>query len=106
MFAKLLNRFKRSRRIHLRSKVKSLKDAIDLVDRFVDDKYMYPLEWDDFISWHHENPSIESMRDQMANLERKIVSRNPGDKQQAKDELVSLRNHYARLIGIPARGVD
>jgi hypothetical protein len=36
-----------------------LADAIDLIDRFLDGEVSYPLEWDDFISWEHPNPTID-----------------------------------------------
>jgi hypothetical protein len=96
--------FKRSKRIHLRSNVETVSDAIRLIDRFLDGTMRYPLEWDDFISWENENPSVEVLRAKIADLEPGFMSRDAGGKQEAINETVRLRNQYAALVGIPIRG--
>jgi hypothetical protein len=98
--------FKRSQRVHLRSRVNSLKEAIDLIDRFIDGRTHYPLEWDDFISWVHKNPAVEPLRDQVAELERKFLSENQDQKREAVLETIRLRNHHASLIGIRSRSEE
>jgi len=63
----------------------------------------YPLEWDDFISWEHENPGIEAIRDRIAALEPLFFSKDDGDKQRALSLFIDERNKLAALIGVPAR---
>jgi hypothetical protein len=41
----------------------------------IDGTLEYPLEWDDFISWRHENPNIEKIRDRIAANEPLFFSR-------------------------------
>jgi hypothetical protein len=110
LFMSLLRRirdyFKQSQRAHLRSRVNSLREAINLIDRFIDGNMHYPLAWDDFISWENENPSVEALRDKVADLELKLVSKNREQKRGAARETIRLRNHYAGLIGIPSRSEE
>ena len=54
---------RRSEHVHIRVQgVNNLGDLVCLIDRFLDDRVQYPLEWDDFVSWKHENVHIEKVR--------------------------------------------
>jgi hypothetical protein len=90
--------------MHVRvAKVRTVRQAIDLIDRFIDNKMEYPLEWDDFISWSNSNSTVEQLRDQIADLESLFLSKDVGERQQAIQRLISLRNEYANLVGVEVR---
>jgi hypothetical protein len=96
--------FVRSKRVHVRvGKVHTIRQAIDLVDRFIDNKMEYPLEWDDFISWSNPNATVEQLRDQIANLEPLFLSKDIKNRQVALQRLIGLRNESASLVGLDAR---
>ena len=103
-FSTLVDLLKRSKHIHVRQMaIDSAKDAIELVDRFLDDKLEYPLEWDDFISWKSSNESVERLRNQLADLEPLLMSKNKKLRHQAVLRMLQLRNQYANLMGMPSR---
>jgi hypothetical protein len=103
-FSTLIDILRRSKHIHVRRVgIDSPKDAIELVDRFVDDKLEYPLEWDDFISWKSSNESVERLRNQLADLERSLMSKDKEVRHQAVSRMLQLRNRYANLVGMPSR---
>ena len=96
--------FVRSKRVHVRvGKVHTIRQAIDLVDRFIDNKMEYPLEWDDFISWSNPNATVEQLRDQIDNLEPLFLSKDIKNRQVALQRLIGLRNESASLVGLDAR---
>jgi hypothetical protein len=96
--------FIRSRRVHIRvAKVHTLRQAIDLIDRFIDNKLAYPLEWDDFISWPNANSSVEQLRNQIADLEALFLSKEKEKREEALGCLVAHRNECAALVGLAAR---
>jgi hypothetical protein len=64
--------------------------AIDLVDRFIDDKLEYPLEWDDFISWKNANESVERLRNQFADLEPSLMSKDETLRHQAVLDIIPI----------------
>jgi hypothetical protein len=77
LFSMLGDSLKRSKRVHVRQRViASLKEAIDLVDRFNKDKRGYPLEWDDFIPWRNSNQAVEQLRNHLADLELSLMSKD------------------------------
>ena len=81
----------------------SLTDVIHLVDRFLDRKFRYPLEWDDFISWTHADQEIEDVRLRIAQTEPLFFSKKEGDRQQGLATLLEERNRLARLVGLATR---
>lgn len=85
-----------SPRVHLRQEAGTLVEAIEVVDRFLSDAPHYPLEWDDFISWESSNPTVETMRVEMAALEPLF---HDGRQAEAAQELKIIRDRYALLIG-------
>src|SRR5262245_48289338 len=90
--------------VHLReNNVSSPRDLVDLIDRFIDDKVRYPLEWDDFVSWEHASAGIESARQRIAALEPLFFSKSEADREEALRRLVSERNQLAATVGMPAR---
>jgi hypothetical protein len=96
--------FRRSKRVHVReSNVHSLRQAIELIDRFIDNKLAYPLEWDDFISWSNANPSVEQMRNLIANLEPLFFSKEKEKRESALGRLIDCRNEYASRVGLAVR---
>jgi hypothetical protein len=94
----------RSSRVHIRGqKIASVKEAIQLMDRFVDNNVEYPLQWDDFISWENPNPSVEKVRDELADLEPYFFSRDQQMKRQGANKVINIRNKYAMQLGVPLR---
>jgi hypothetical protein len=103
-FKAITDRLKTSKRLHFRqNRVTSPKEVIALVDRFIDGKLDYPLEWDDFISWNNSNSSVERIREQIAALEPLFFSKEQKSRNEAAAALAKIRNHYASLLGLPAR---
>jgi hypothetical protein len=76
---------------------------VALIDRFIDGAVKYPLEWDDFTSWKHSVPSVESFRHRVAELEPLLFSKTAEDKAQFMDKLLKVRNEAAALVGLPGR---
>jgi hypothetical protein len=94
----------RSSVVHARGReITSVKEAIRLMDRFVDNDVEYPLQWDDFISWKNPNPSVEKVRDELADLEPYFFSRDRQVKRQGAIKVIDIRNKYAMQLGVPLR---
>lgn len=94
---------KRSSRVHIRRSVASVRDAIEVIDRFIDGTPSYPLEWDDFISWESSVAGVERLRKEIAEMEAMFFSADKKVRLQAHRRLVELRNHYAGFNGIAPR---
>lgn len=104
IWKKLRNWLHTSPRVHIRIEgVDSIRDLVDLIDRFLDGKVAYALEWDDFISWSHANPNIEDIRNRIAATEPLFFSGREGDRDQAILVLIDERNRAAALIGVAPR---
>ena len=96
----------KSPRIHLRAcRISTLSDLLDLLDRFEYGPMKYPLEWDDFISWKHENRYIDGIRETLESNEALLVSKNPSDRQAFFEILRRERNKVAAVMGLPEKGV-
>jgi hypothetical protein len=92
---------RRSNHVHVRQdEVRSLRDAIQIVDKFVLGRPDYPLQWDDFISWAQPNPTIERMREELAALEAAYFSQIATARAQAIERTIEIRDRYAAMIGI------
>jgi hypothetical protein len=95
---------RQSPHFHIRERrVNDIHDLVALIDRFLDDKLDYVLEWDDFISWTHENENIERIRDRIAETEPLFFSKNAEDNKLGIAMLIDERNRAATLIGIDLR---
>jgi hypothetical protein len=93
-----------SRRVYIRGpQVRDLPQFVALADRFLDGSLKYPLEWDDFISWTNDNPSIEAIRDRIAETEPLFFSKDAALRIKAIDGLVAERNRAAALCSLPQR---
>lgn len=93
-----------SERFHVRAnELKTLGDVVDLIDRFLDDRVRYPLEWDDFVSWKQENANIERVRQVIEQHEALLFSKMSSDREKYVAILIEERNRVAKSIGIPAR---
>lgn len=104
MLKKLRQWFRESRHVHIRGRsVNTLSDMVGLIDRFIDGRVRYRLEWDDFISWGHENKAIEAYRDRIASLEPLFFSKDPADRAKAIADLLEQRNAAAALCGMSTR---
>ena len=98
------NFLKHSSHVHLpRHRVGTKESLVDIIDRFIDGRMEYPLEWDDFVSWENADPFIESKRMEIGSLERDFLSNNLDRRKQATGVLMELRNSVALMIGIPIR---
>lgn len=92
--------------VHIREEnVASLNDLVKLLDRFLDDDTRYPLEWDDFVSWTHDDPEIEAIRDRIADTEPLFFSGSEDDRVKGVTIILRERNAAAGRCGIPLREV-
>lgn len=100
-----LSRYLRnSRHLHLKQKpIDSLEELIDLVDRFLDDRMHYPLEWDDFISWDNSNEEIEKFRNSISRYERDLFFSRSGAENPYLSNLMKERNRLADRVGLSRR---
>ncbi len=104
MFKRIRQWLRSSERVHIReNRVAELPQLLALLDRFLDDKLDYPLEWDDFISWENASPEIEAFRDRIADLEKAFFSGSDQERDEATREVISVRNWVAERCGVPAR---
>jgi hypothetical protein len=83
-----------------------MSDLVALLDRFIDGRLNYELEWDDFISWQHTNPNIEAIRLRIAETEALFFSNVITDRKRAVEMLVDERNRAAALVGAPPRSFE
>jgi hypothetical protein len=93
-----------SSHIHQKQRaVETISEMVDLIDRSIDDKQSYPLEWDDFVSWENDNPNIEEVRRRIAALEPLFFSKTQTDRERGVDLVIEERNRAAALVGIKPR---
>ena len=96
--------FEQSPRVHIRQEVAATPgDLIDLIDRFMDGRTRYPLEWDDFISWEQTNPNVEAVRREIGMHERWLFSEDRAKINAYGFRVVEQRNRLAAIIGRPQR---
>jgi len=95
---------RQSSRVHIRERrVNTAADLVSLLDRFLDDKLTYPLEWDDFISWSNAAPEIEAVRQRIAESESLFFSTDSTDRSKAAALVAHERNRVAALVGLRQR---
>jgi hypothetical protein len=100
----LSNWLRFSKHVHSRQgQISGLHDFVDLIDRVLDSNPRYELEWDDFISWSHTSPNIESIRERIAENEALFFSSDIRKRQQGIDLLLDERNRAAAIISVPVR---
>jgi hypothetical protein len=93
-----------STRFHIHeSGVTSRQALVELIDRFIDGKLRYELEWDDFVSWEHDQPTIETVRSKIADMEPLFFAEDPDARKRAVAHLVAERNRIAQMCGMAAR---
>jgi hypothetical protein len=61
------------------------------------------LEWDDFISWEHETPAIEAIRQSIASTEPMFFSSDADKRMQGRERLLEQRNRLAAMLGLSLR---
>jgi len=83
--------------------VQDLKSCVSLLDRFLDGGLRYPLEWDDFVSWTHQDPTIEAARVAVAATEPLFFSGDDAKRAKAVEIVVAERNRIAVMAGMPER---
>ena len=66
-----------------RRPAQTIREARDLIERFINDCPSYDFEWDDFISWKNDNPTIEDVRKRLEAVEELLISSDPTDRQRA-----------------------
>lgn len=104
IFTKVRRWLRTSPRVHVREHgVNSLTDVVDLIDRFVDGRMNYELEWDDFISWSHENSFIADVIERISQYEPLLFSKARSDRMKYISHLIEERNRVAAIVGLPAR---
>lgn len=100
MFKSIIEWLRTSPRVHLHQRrPNNIYELVALLDRFLDGKLQYELEWDDFISWTNDNPNIELVRKRIAHTEPLFFSEQLSDRTRAIEMLIEERNHSAALIG-------
>ena len=93
-----------SSHIHLHQEPASAPgDLIDLIDRCLEDRLSYPLEWDDFISWEQANPNLEAARNAIGKQEPWLFSGNKAKQNAYWYCVVEQRNRLAAVLGRPQR---
>lgn len=101
---RLRDHLRNSQRVHVRqNEVGNLTALVALIDRFIDNRPEYALEWDDFVSWKNSNPNIENIRTRIAALEPLFFSKDRSNRTKALEELLRERNQAAALAGIDSR---
>jgi hypothetical protein len=83
-----------------------LRSCVAVIDRFLDGKPSYPLEWDDFVSWPHDSPGIEAVRLVIAPTEQLFFSKDLAKRQEGAEIVLAERNRIAAIAGIPMRSLD
>ena len=83
--------------------VSSLRELVDLIDRFIDNDMHYGLEWDDFISWKNESSLIEDFRQEIGNYEPLLFSKSRSKMLEYCNNLIEIRNSIADRIAHPIR---
>jgi hypothetical protein len=90
--------------VHLKQEsVHDLRSCLGLLDRFLGDGLRYPLEWDDFVSWPHASPGIETVRENVAATEPSFFSSDPTERREGFERVLAERNRIAAIIGMPVR---
>ena len=85
--------------IHRRRRsAQSLREARDLIERFMNDCPSYDFEWDDFISWKNDNPNIESVRNRLDIVESLLLSKDEIDRQRAMSIIKEQISYIDALI--------
>lgn len=98
---KLREKLNTSTLVHARKKnVGNLNDLVDLIDRFINGNVRYELEWDDFISWKHENAYVESVRSKFELNESLLFSKSSLDRKKYISILLEERNKLASVLAI------
>jgi hypothetical protein len=93
----LRSKLRTSAIVHIHEEVGSVAGAIDVIDRFLAGDVNYPLEWDDFISWEHPNPTIERLRTEIGEFEPLLFE---GDRNGYAREVKAIRDRYAPLASL------
>ena len=107
MLKKLTSWLRHSSHVHVRqAEPSSLSELVALLDRFLDDRLHYPLEWDDFVAWENHAPAIESIRIRIAATEPLFFSGSANDLVKGSAVVLEERNRAAALAGQPARALD
>lgn len=97
LLGKVLTFLRSSRRIHLRqSEVSTLEEIVALIGRFLEDRLIYPMEWDDFVSWKNSNPDIEKWRQDISDLEPLFVSQDHDQRNEGESRLINIRDDIVR----------
>lgn len=93
-----------SSRVHLHQEPASTTgDLIELIDRCIEGRLNYPMEWDDFISWEQANPNVEAARDAIGKYEPWLFSGSKAKRNAYWHRVVEERNRLAALLGRPQR---
>lgn len=89
--------------VHIRKQPASdLSSLVAVIDRFLDGKSRYPLEWDDFASWKHDGPDIEAVQEAIAATEPMFSSRDPLKRRKGFEIVLAHGNRAAALAGLTA----
>lgn len=85
-----------------RRPAQTIQEARDLLKRFQENRPSYDFEWDDFISWKNENPTIEKIRLQLEEIEPLLVTGSENDRSKIHymlENAINYLNSYMREVG-------
>ncbi len=104
LLARLRRWLRNSPHVHVKQDpVHDLRSCLGLLDRFLGDGLRYPLEWDDFVSWPHDSPGIEAIRENVAATEALFFSSDPTERRVGFEKVLAERNRIAAIIGVTVR---
>jgi hypothetical protein len=79
-------------------------EVIELIDRFIYSNVNYPLEWDDFISWENDNPSVEELRKEIGKFDHLLFQRlDDYSRLNYSNKVIEQRNILASKLNLPVR---
>lgn len=104
LMSRWISFLRNSPHLHLRQgEVDSLLEVVLLFDKFLFGPVDYPLQWDDFISWQHENARVEEIRNRIGEFEHLLFSGDPHDRRRYREIVLAERNRLAAQLGMPPR---
>jgi hypothetical protein len=74
----------------------SASEAADLIERFVNEKSLYPQEWNDFVEGRRVDPLVQPFRQRCSELDP-LVNRPGSPDADALDELKKIASALRKL---------
>ena len=81
-----------------RRPAQTVREARDLIVRFMNDCPSYDFEWDDFISWKNDSQVVEEVRQRLECIEGLLMSTDEANRRQAFSILQKESAHLSALL--------